>query len=65
MVHMEKILLWKPNAHHIILSFRVLLVSNGTFSQYDSLIRLITHPLGLSQTLHHFIGIMAGEVGVL
>lgn len=65
MVHMEKILLWKSDAPRIILSFRVLLVSNGTLSYYDSLIWLIIHPLGLSQTLHHFIGIMAGEVGVL
>ena len=30
-----------------------------------TLIQLITHPRGLSQTLHHVVAIMAREVGVL
>ena len=36
MVHTEKILHWKPDAHRITLSIRALLVSNWTLSYYDS-----------------------------
>ena len=67
MAHTEKILHWKPDAHRIILSVKnfFLCLTEPSFTMIVTLIQFITHPLELSQTLHHFIGIMAREVGVL